>query len=236
MCPEAIILEIELRLQERLGYRFKDQSWLELALTHRSVHSTRNNERLEFLGDSLLGLIISAYLYDAFPASSEGSLTRLRSFLVRESTLADVARSLDLGSVLRLGAGEVRTGGFRRDSILADTLEALLAAVFRDSCELAICRDCVLRWYGARLLGLSADQEVKDAKSRLQEWLQARHSDLPEYTVVQIFGPDHDQHFKVECRVDVLKDPVQGQGGSRRYAEQQAAERTLALLLQENKE
>ncbi len=230
MLLEAIILEIEQRLQERLGYRFHNRSWLELALTHRSVHNTRNNERLEFLGDSLLGLIMSDYLYSAFPAAPEGVLTRLRAFLVRESTLADVARALELGDVLRLGAGEVRTGGFRRDSILADTLEALLAAIFRDSENLSVCRDCVLRWYGPRLLELSADQEIKDAKSRLQEWLQARHLALPEYTVVQISGPDHDQHFRVECRVEALDAPVLGQGGSRRYAEQQAADQVLTLL------
>ncbi len=229
---EWCILETEIRFQERLGYRFRDCTWLRLALTHRSVDGRDNNERLEFLGDALLGLIISDYLYRRFPESNEGGLTRLRASMVKEATLAQVARQLDVGAELILGQGEIRNGGFRRDSILADTLEALIAAIYCDHPDIEALARCVLVWFEPQLAGLALDhQSIKDAKSQLQEWLQARHQALPTYEVVEMSGPPHAQKFSISCRISSGQAAV-AEGDSRRRAEQAAAAAVLKLLQQ----
>ncbi len=217
------------RLMQSLNYRFNDEKYLQLALTHRSVSGNHNNERLEFLGDSILGMIIADYLYHRFPLEKEGRLTRLRANLVKQESLADVGRTLKLGDYLRLGAGELKSGGFRRDSILADTVEALLGAIYLDSANLETCRRCLLAWYGPRLDEVSTEPSLKDPKSRLQEYLQAHHLPLPVYSVMSVFGEDHNQTFQVQCQIEHVP-PVQGSGNSRRYAEQAAATALLSQL------
>lgn len=216
-------------LLRSLGYTFREPGLLELALTHRSVSGNRNNERLEFLGDSILGLLVAEYLYRHFPAEKEGRLTRLRASLVNQDMLARVARDLRLGDWLRLGSGELKSGGFRRDSILADTVEALLGAIYLDSGDLAVCRECLTRWYGEHLANVESVSPVKDPKSRLQEYLQSRRLALPAYEVLEVSGADHDQHFRVSCAVEG-QALVQGQGTSRRFAEQAAAAIMLKQL------
>ncbi len=215
-------------LQQRLGYRFADEQLLTLALTHRSCGS-QNNERLEFLGDSIVNHIIAEVLYDKFPDAHEGDLSRLRASLVKGDTLARLARDLDLGLQLRLGGGEKKSGGQRRSSILADALEAVAGAIFLDA-DLAECRRCVLAWYGERLDELSIEAVAKDPKTRLQEFLQGRGNPLPEYELVDVRGRDHDQHFQVACRVSRPQLVVEGSGKSRRKAEQAAAESALQRL------
>ncbi|PTQ89727.1 ribonuclease III [Agitococcus lubricus] len=217
------------RLMNALGYQFKDEKLIKLALTHRSVSGNHNNERLEFLGDSILGMIVADYLYHHFPQEKEGRLTRLRANLVKQDSLAIMARELKIGDYLSLGAGELKSGGFRRDSILADALEALLGAIYLDSGQMAICRDCVLGWYGARLQEVAAEPVLKDPKSRLQEYLQAQHLALPLYAVSEVLGEDHNQTFQVQCTIEQYP-PVQGIGSSRRHAEQAAATALLKLL------
>ena len=175
------------RLTRRLGYQFKDPALLQLALSHRSVSRRRNNERLEFLGDSQLSLIISSEIFHRFPEAAEGQLTRMRAFLVRGQTLAEVARELGVGEYLILGGGELKSGGNRRDSILADALEALIGAIVIDGGEDA-CRDVVLKWFADRLEQISPQSVRKDAKTRLQEWLQARKHELPAYEVLSVTG------------------------------------------------
>lgn len=209
-------------LMRRLGYTFQDPTLFELALTHRSVSGNRNNERLEFLGDSILGMLVAEYLFRQFPQEKEGRLTRLRASLVNQDMLARLARELHIGEYLRLGSGELKSGGFRRDSILADTFEALLGAVFLDSGDILTCRECVLRWYGEHLVNVQQVSPSKDPKSRLQEYLQSRQRPLPVYLVLEVSGADHDQQFRVSCEVE--GEPlVEGEGASRRYAEQAAA-------------
>jgi len=218
------------RLTEALGYQFAHIDWLLLALTHRSVSGNRNNERLEFLGDSILNFIIADYLYQKFPQEQEGRLSRLRSSLVRQDTLAELARDLKLGDYLNLGPGELKSGGFRRDSILADTVEAILGGIYRDCGDMRRCETLVLGWYGSRLQALDAEVVLKDSKSRLQEYLQSRHQPLPNYTVLSIAGEAHNQHFVVSCQVPGLEQVTEGQGPSRRHAEQEAAAAALLLL------
>nr|WP_255771399.1 ribonuclease III [Microbulbifer guangxiensis] len=204
----------------RLGHQFSRPDLLELALTHRSAGS-RNNERLEFLGDSILGFTIGAALFDKFPQGREGQLSRLRAQLVSGETLAKLAREMDLGDCLRLGEGEMKSGGFRRASILADAVEALIGAIYLDA-GLEAARERVLAWFASRLENLSLET-AKDPKTRLQEWLQARQRPLPEYTVVDVSGAEHAQRFVVECRVKGLNAPVRGEASSRRSAEKLAA-------------
>lgn len=218
------------RLVEALGHEFKDPAWLELALTHRSVSGSRNNERLEFLGDSILNFLIADYLYDRFPQENEGRLSRLRALLVKQDTLASVARDLRLGDHLRLGAGELKSGGYRRESILADTVEAVLGAIYRDTGDIEVCRVRLHAWFGARLEDVGQETVIKDSKSRLQEFLQGRRLPLPVYTVVGIDGEAHNQSFQVTCEVPGLPAPTAGQGASRRQAEQEAAAEALRLL------
>lgn len=218
------------RLESSLDYTFADQCLLQQALTHRSAGS-RNNERLEFLGDAILGGVIAAELYRRYPDAKEGELSRLRANLVRRESLAEIAQLLDLGSYLTLGTGERKSGGHRRDSILSDTVEALLGAIFLDS-DFAACQNCILRLFAARLDSLADVASLKDAKTRLQEYLQSRHQPLPEYTVKTVSGEAHAQFFRVECVVDDIGlPPGKGQGSSRRQAEQHAAADLLARLV-----
>lgn len=216
------------RLQDRLGYQFHSQTLLQLALTHRSC-GARNNERLEFLGDSVLNFIIGESLFHRFPEGREGQLSRLRSQMVKGETLAKIAREFDVGECLILGEGEMKSGGHRRDSILADTLEALIGAIYTES-GFEVCRDRVLTWYTDRLAQLSLDSPVKDAKTRLQEYLQSRQQPLPEYAVVETEGEAHAQMFTIECRVSLLKKATRARASNRREAEKQAAEKALRLL------
>jgi ribonuclease-3 len=211
------------------GHAFADGSLLAQALSHRSAGSP-HNERLEFLGDALLNLIIAEQLYARWPQADEGAMTRARAELVRESTLAAVARGLDLGAQLNLGPGEMKTGGHRRDSILADALEAVIAALYLDG-GLDSCRNTVLQWFEPLLAALPPLHQVgKDAKTRLQEWLQARQRALPVYVLLEESGDEHDKRFRVGC---TLADPIiatEGSGTSRRAAEQAAAEAALQRI------
>ena len=217
-------------LSRALGYRFSDSQLLQAAVTHRSAGS-QNNERLEFLGDAVLGYIIAERLFQRFPKATEGQLSRLRASLVKRATLADIARQLKLGDYLRLGSGELKSGGFRRDSILADAMEAILGAIVLDSDNgLEQCRSCIQRLFADKLDELSPGEELKDPKTRLQELLQARKLDLPDYEVVDVSGKAHHRHFVVECRVEPLQRCVRGEGSSRRRAEQAAAEAMLEQL------
>jgi ribonuclease-3 len=215
-------------LQQALGHQFADPELLVMALTHRSAGS-KNNERLEFLGDSIMNHIVADALYQRFPRAREGDLSRMRASLVKGDTLAELARELQLGEYLLLGPGERKSGGYRRSSILADTLEALAGAIVLDA-GYERCRDCVLSWFGTRLDQLEAGAVDKDAKTRLQEYLQGRGNPLPEYELVAVEGDDHDQQFSVACRLSRPQLVVQGSGSSRRKAEQAAARDALQRL------
>jgi len=216
------------RLEQRLGYHFDDQRQLQLALTHRS-HGATNNERLEFLGDSILNFIVGEALFKRFPEAREGQLSRLRSQMVKGDTLAELAREFELGECLVLGEGEMKSGGHARDSILADSVEAIIGAIYLSS-GLDICRERVLTWFASRLDKLSVDTSAKDSKSRLQEYMQAQRQPLPEYAVVEVGGEGHAQMFTIECRVAVTKRPTSATASSRREAEKQAAVLMLAQL------
>lgn len=212
----------------KLSYRFRDPALAELALTHRSVGKP-NNERMEFLGDALLGVMVAELLYDAHPNASEGELSRLRAQLVNGQALAVIARELELGDGLKLGPGELKSGGFRRDSILADAFEALLAAVYLDG-GFEACREVVRSLFKDRVAAIP--RSSKDAKTRLQEWLQGRGLPLPQYELKDAHGEDHAKTFDVFC---AISEPrvihAEGHGGSRRAAEQDAAETVLRQLL-----
>ncbi|MCC5887353.1 MAG: ribonuclease III [Gammaproteobacteria bacterium] len=216
-------------LQRRLDYRFTDLRLLELALTHRSLSGRHNNERLEFLGDAFLGYVVAAELFDRYGDAKENQLTLLRASLVRGKTLADLARALGLGEFLKLGSGELKSGGFRRDSILADAVEAVIGAVLLDGGP-EPSRTLILRMLGDRLERARPGEVSKDPKTRLQELLQGRGEALPEYEVVEVVGSDHAQTFTVSCRVPALGDSVSGKGRTRRAAEQQAASEALDRL------
>ncbi|MGH8353063.1 MAG: ribonuclease III [Pseudomonas sp.] len=220
------------RLERRLGYTFKDQDLMILALTHRSF-AGRNNERLEFLGDAILNFVAGEALFERFPQAREGQLSRLRARLVKGETLALLARGFDLGEYLRLGSGELKSGGFRRESILADALEALIGAIYLDT-GMEAARERVLAWLTTELDGLTLVDTNKDPKTRLQEFLQSRACELPRYEVVDIQGEPHCRTFFVECQVHLLNDKTQGQGVSRRIAEQVAAAAALIALGVEN--
>lgn len=208
-------------LQEHLGYRFADARLLQQALTHRS-HSTPNNERLEFLGDGVLNCIVAAELYTRHAGLKEGELSRLRASLVREQRLHELAAGLALGEYLRLGEGELKSGGFRRPSILADALEALIGAVFLDG-GFEAARSVVLRLYRPLLERSGPTAAEKDPKTQLQEWLQSRRYALPQYSVLATRGAAHEQLFEVECLIRELDLRTIGMGTSRRLAEQEAA-------------
>ncbi len=216
------------RLERRLGYTFNDKSLMDLALTHRSYKGA-NNERLEFLGDAILSFVIAEHLFHKFPSAKEGQLSRLRALLVKGVTLAKFGKAFELGDHLNLGAGELKSGGFRRDSILADAIESLIGAIYLDS-DHDTCRQVVLQWYEERLDKLTLSDTEKDPKTRLQEYLQSLKKPLPVYAVLDVKGEAHDQTFSVTCEVDSLEVKTLGEGSSRRFAEQQAAKKALDLL------
>lgn len=216
------------RLQKKIGYQFANVDYLTQALTHRSA-ATKNNERLEFLGDSILNFTIAKALFEKFPKSDEGELTRMRAALVKEHTLAVIARQFDLGEYLKLGAGEMKSGGHRRESTLSDCVEAIIAAIFLDN-GMDKAMERVNVWYKELLAEIQPGEAQKDPKTRLQEYLQSRKQPLPEYEVVDIKGEAHNQTFKVSCKVSNLDEEIIGIGTSRRKAEQSAAEQVIIKL------
>lgn len=215
-------------LERRIGYQFKNPDLLKLALSHRS-YSGKNNERLEFLGDSIVNFVIAEALFSHFPNAREGQMSRLRARLVKGVTLAEIAREFELGEYLLLGSGELKSGGYRRESILADALESVIGAMYLDS-SFEECKSKVLSWYHHRLDQLSLQDTQKDPKTRLQEYLQAQQQALPQYEVVSVEGEPHAQTFTVECAVEGVEEMTIGVGSSRRIAEQQAAGKALKLL------
>ena len=217
------------KLLEFTGYQFKRGELLEQALTHRSFSRNANNERLEFLGDSVLSLIISNFIYQRFENASEGRLSRIRASLVKQDTLAMVAREIGLGDHILLGGGELKSGGFRRDSILSDALEALIAAIYLDS-DYMQAEKTVLHLFDDLLQSVDVGSSLKDAKTKLQEYLQGRQKPLPLYKVIQTNGKSHDQVFTVSCELSDLDLHSEGKGSSRKKAEQQAAHNLLQKL------
>ncbi|HVN44927.1 MAG TPA: ribonuclease III [Steroidobacteraceae bacterium] len=215
-------------VRERLGYEPQDLTLFRTALTHRSAAGP-NNERLEFLGDAVLNLALAHRLYEAHPRATEGDLSRLRARLVSREPLAEIAVALGLGEMLQLGSGELRSGGFRRQSILADALEALCGAVFLDGGPAAVER-LITQLFTARIAALPEPEALKDAKTRLQEYLQSRSLTVPRYAILGIEGEDHAQTFRVSCEVPGLALRAEGDGSSRRRAEQQAATRMLEAI------
>jgi ribonuclease III len=216
-------------LLSRLGYAPRDTALFEQALTHRSA-STNNYERLEFLGDAVINLIVSERLYALYPSADEGDLSRLRARVVSEEPLADIAQGLGLGERLALGSGELKTGGFRRQSILADAFEALCGALYLDG-GLDAVRSAFAQHLEQRITALPPAESLKDSKTRLQEWLQARGLPLPVYSVVKAEGEPHAQTFWVQCAVAAMNVSTEGVGQSRRRAEQVAAEAALQAIL-----
>lgn len=216
------------RLESRLGYAFKDPALLSQALTHRSA-GRQHNERLEFLGDAILDLVIAECLYEQYPRATEGELSRMRANLVNRDVLAEIAAELELGQFLQLGLGERKSGGKRRVSILADSVEALIAAVYLES-GLERVMQVVKHLFSDRMLAADIARPRKDSKTRLQELMQSRGLALPSYRVQEVQGEAHDQIFSVECRVELLDEAQIGQGRSKRIAEQDAAEQVLVLL------
>lgn len=216
-------------LGRRLNYAFNDPALLRRAVTHRSKGAD-NNERLEFLGDSVLNFIIAAQLYEHFPRLTEGELTRLRARLVKQETLARLARAVNLGECLELGGGELKSGGHDRDSILADALEAVFGAILTDGGNDAV-RRVIVALYQPLLTAVDAGAIDKDPKTQLQEFLQKRLAVTPVYSVLEVTGEAHRQNFLVECLVPGLDAPVQGRGASRRAAEQEAAAKALERLV-----
>lgn len=214
---------------EPAGYEFCDTGLLTQALTHRSA-GNRNNERLEFLGDAVLGLVISDAIYARFTSASEGDLSRLRSRLVRKETLASVAKEHQLGDHIKLGQGELATGGHRRSSILADAVEAVLGAVYLDG-GFNAAATVIERWFRERIEALPDADSLKDSKTRLQEYLQARQHPLPQYELVDTTGADHARTFYVRCSVNGLELVQDATGTSRRKAEQASAQKMLEALL-----
>ncbi len=215
-------------VRAELGYEPRDAGLFRAAFTHRSAPGP-NNERLEFLGDAVLNLVVAHHLYVAFPEANEGDLSRLRARVVSGDPLAEVAASLKLGEALQLGSGELKTGGFRRQSILADALEAVCGALYLDG-GLVVAEEVIARLFEPRIAALPAPDELKDAKTRLQEYLQSRGISLPTYKVERVEGEAHAQTFQVACEVPALQLSASGRGSSRRRAEQEAAERILAAM------
>lgn len=213
------------QLQQRLGYQFIDPDLLTLALSHRSV-AAENNERLEFLGDSILGLVVTDFLYREFPQAREGDLSRMRSHIVRGESLAEVAKQLALGPDLLLGSGEMKSGGHRRDSILGDTVEALIGAVYLDR-GIEAAREIVTAWFKSFFDSALQAQPVKDAKTALQEWLQHGNKPLPDYQLVSTGGEAHSRLFTVSCKIAAVEAAMTATASSRRRAEQMVAEQLL---------
>lgn len=226
MSPAQIEIE---KLEKAFDLQFSNPALLEQALTHRS-RSHRNYERLEFLGDAVLGFVVAEDLYYRFPDIPEGRLSRMRSYVVRKETLARVARSMALQDLLQLGEGELKSGGFNRDSILSDSLEAIIGAVYIDQ-GMDAAKSFIHRFFEDVLGSLTLDTIYKDSKSRLQEYLQQRGEPVPNYEIVSISGEPHDQTFEVACLVSVASEPFRGVGSSRRSAEQRAAKSALDALM-----
>jgi len=219
-------------LAEKLGLKFNQPQLFSTALTHRSK-GANNNERLEYLGDSVLGFVIAKKLFELFPNEGEGVLSRLRASLVNQTSLAELARQHKIGDYLILGTGELKSGGYRRDSILSDALEAIIGALLLDQ-GIEICQSWILKLFEDNLIKLQADNWNKDPKTRLQEMLQAKRHQLPVYELISLTGADHNQCFEVKCRVTILQEFCIGTGITRKKAEQAAAEKMLALLQSEN--
>ena len=215
-------------LSKRLNHHFQDSSLLEAALTHRSAN--RNHyERMEFLGDAVLNLVISDTLYRQFPEAAEGQLSRLRASLVKGENLSKHAKQLELGEYLRLGSGELKSGGFRRKSILADVFESIIGAIYLDT-GLNDARSFILQVFKQQLEAVDLSKNLKDPKTQLQELLQAKGCDLPMYEIQSTTGKAHNQTFQVSCEISLLPAPVVGTGSSRRQAEQAAAKQVLEIL------
>ncbi len=215
-------------LMRKLDYEFNDISLLKLALTHRSKGS-KNYERLEFLGDSILGFVIAESLYEKYPKESEGKLSRMRSSLVRQETLADVAKNLKLSDYLILGEGELKSGGFNRASILSDVVESLIGAIYLDA-DFSQANKFIQRYFKDKLTGLSVDGNYKDAKSQLQEFMQKMGLDLPQYQIIETSGEQHNQEFTVECSLPSRDETAIASANSRRMAEQKSAAIVLEKL------
>ncbi len=220
-------------LSKKLGLTFNDSNWFILALTHRSM-GAKNNERLEFLGDSILGFVIAEVLFEKFPDASEGVLSRLRASLVNQESLADLARLHNIGDYLILGSGELKSGGYRRASILSDALEAIMGAVVQDR-GIESSKLWILHIFKDRLAALRLDNWQKDPKTRLQEYLQARQVNIPNYTLMSEDGLPHEKIFKVECAIALFDKNFIGSGVSRKKAEQHAAELMLEKIARESK-
>jgi ribonuclease III len=226
-----VLMQLD-RLQKQLGYRFNKLALLKQALTHRS-YAGANNERLEFLGDGVLNFIVAHQLYTRFQKLSEGDLSRLRAQLVKESTLFEIAQTLKIGELLNLGEGELKSAGWRRPSILSDALEAIIGATYLDG-GFASAETLVLKLYTGRLDNIDPKSIDKDAKSELQEYLQSKKIDLPDYNVVSIEGEAHAQTFQVSCEIQKLNITTLGEGTSRRNAEQQAAKLAIEKVSNDN--
>jgi len=217
-----------LKLTKYLDQNHMGSDCFTQAVTHRSAHG-KHNERMEFLGDSVLGLIITSALYNQQPNASEGYLSRLRASLVNENTLADIANELSLGDFLRLGAGELKSGGFRRKSILSDTLEAVIGSVYLEK-GMDAATEFVLKIYTNRLQQLPSENDLKDPKSRLQEILQSRGYEIPQYELISTTGDAHRQVFTAECKIEKLDIKTKGVASSRRKAEQQSAQNAYEVV------
>lgn len=215
-------------LSDKLGLTFNNTDLFLTALTHRSA-GAKNNERLEFLGDSILGFVIAEILYEKFSEAPEGVLSRLRANLVNQDSLADLARQHRFGDYLLLGSGELKSGGFRRESILSDALEAVIGALFLDQ-GIDVCKQWIKGLFKQKIQAISLDNWQKDPKTQLQELMQSKKVDLPEYTLLTMSGLPHEQTFKVKCTIPLLRDACIGTGVSRKRAEQAAAEKMLQLL------
>lgn len=220
------------KVSQIFGYQFKDNNLLNLALTHRSMGS-ENNERLEFLGDSILGMVISSELFSRFPEEKEGVLTRLRSSIVKGDTLSEIAAELNLGDFIKLGSGELKSGGYRRASTLADVVEAIIGAIYLDSkTDFGISKieKIILTIFKSRIDDCEPSGVLKDPKTRLQEHLQSKNLPLPVYSVVSISGKEHLQTFKVSCSIEGFSNHAVAKGASRRKAEQAAAQKAIDTL------
>lgn len=215
-------------LLKKLEYAFSDNTLLDEALTHRSF-SAKNNERLEFLGDGILNFVIADELFKSYPEVQEGDLSRLRATLVNKESLAEIANHLQLGDVIQLGSGELKSGGFRRPSILADAVESILGAVYCDG-GFEPCRALIIRLYAKRLASKTDLQSLKDPKTQLQELVQSRRYALPDYQVTNITGQAHAQIFHVKCTIQEMRIEVEGEGKSRRKAEQVAADKAIVMV------
>jgi len=220
-------------LCKKLGLTFNDRQWFVLALTHRSI-GAKNNERLEFLGDSILGFVIAEALFNKFPKASEGELSRLRANLVNQDSLAALARKHNFGDYLILGSGELKSGGFRRASILSDALEAIMGAIIKDQ-GIDAAKAWIIELFTERLAGLNLDNWQKDPKTRLQEYMQSKQYDVPVYTLISESGLPHEKTFKVDCSIELWDKKIIGTGISRKKAEQQSAEFMLEKIAKESK-